>query len=420
MSLETGLKSDMREANAFDVACIRADFPILGRKVHGKQLVYLDSGASAQKPQQVIDTVRHYYESTYANVHRGAYFLSETITSDYESARLKVCAFVNARAASEIVFTKGATEAINLVAQCYGRTFLEEGDQVLLTDLEHHSNIVPWQLLRDAIGVELVVIPVSPDGDVLLEDFEKAINPRTKIVAVAHVSNVLGTILPIRDITNLAHSVGAQVLVDGCQGIVHGPVDVQDLEVDFYVFSGHKLYAPNGIGVLYAKGDLLSLMPPYQGGGDMIKSVTFERSEWAEPPAKFEAGTPPIVPAIGLGSAIDYVSSIGMEGISSHENAVLDYAMEMLATIDGLRLVGTPLRKAPVVSFVMDGIHPHDIATILDRTGVCIRAGHHCAQPLMDRLELAATARVSFAMYNTLEEVDKLVAAVRLAKEVFG
>jgi len=420
MSLETGLKSDRREANAFDVASIRADFPILSRKVHGKQLVYLDSAASAQKPQQVIDTVRHYYESTYANVHRGAYFLSETVTSDYESARLKVCDFLNARVAAEIVFTKGATEAINLVAQCYGRTFLEEGDQVLLTDLEHHSNIVPWQLLRDAIGVELVVVPVRSDGDVLLEDFEKAINTRTKIVAVTHVSNVLGTVLPIRGITDLAHSVGARVLVDGCQGIVHGPVDVRDLEVDFYVFSGHKLYAPNGIGILYAKGDLLSLMPPYQGGGDMIKSVTFERSEWAEPPAKFEAGTPPIVPAIGLGSAIDYVSTIGMESISSHENAVLTYAMEMLATIDSLRLVGRPLRKAPVISFVIDGIHPHDIATILDRTGVCIRAGHHCAQPLMDRLELAATARASFAMYNTLEDVDKLVAAVRLAKEMFG
>ena len=403
---------------AFDVAKIREDFPILARTVHGKSLVYLDSAASAQKPQAVMDAVTRAYMHDYANVHRGAYYLSETSTAAYEAAREKVRAFINARSLSEVVFTKGATEALNLVASSYGRAFLKAGDEIVLTAVEHHSNIVPWQLLRDAVGCELKIAPVNLDGSVDVEQFAKVIGPRTKLVAIAHVSNVLGTVLPVREITDLAHAVGAKVCIDGCQGIVHQHVDVQALGCDFYVFSGHKLYGPTGIGVLWAKAELLDAMPPYQGGGDMIDSVSFAKTTWAPARAKFAAGTPPIVQAIGLGAAIDYLNGIDRAAAAAHEDALLRYAMTSLAQVPGIKLIGTARGKTAVQSFVMEGAHPHDLATVLDRSGVCVRAGHHCAQPLMEIMGVTATTRASFALYNTMEEVDALIAALRRAQEV--
>lgn len=401
----------------FDIDSVRADFPILARSVHDKPLVYLDSAASAQKPRAVIDAIKYQYENEYANVHRGAYWLSETLTTKYEDAREKVRAFINAKSDKEVVFTKGATEAINLVASTFGRT-LKAGDEVVITGLEHHSNIVPWQLLRDQVGIVLKVVPVTPEGDVPLDAIKATISEKTKLVAVAHVSNALGTILPIQSIAQAAHDVGAKILVDGCQGIVHQAVDVQALDCDFYAFSGHKLYGPNGIGVLYGKQELLEVMPPYQGGGEMISTVTFEHSEWAELPAKFEAGTPPIVPAVALGAAIDYVSSFDHQTLLAHEDALLAYGTERLTSVDGVTLVGTAPNKTAVLSFVMDGAHPHDLATILDRSGVCVRAGHHCAQPLMDAFNVTATLRASFGMYNTRDEVDALAEALLRAKEI--
>lgn len=402
---------------AFDIDAVRADFPILARTIHDKPLVYLDSAASAQKPQSVVDTIRYQYEHEYANVHRGAYLLSETLTTKYEAAREKVRAFINAGSDKEVVFTKGATESLNLVASTFGRT-LKAGDEVVITGLEHHSNIVPWQLLRDQVGIVLKVVPVAPDGDVPLSAIKHAISAKTKLVAVAHVSNALGTILPIQEIAQAAHHVGAKILVDGCQGIVHQSVDVQALECDFYAFSGHKLYGPNGIGVLYGKQELLEAMPPYQGGGEMISTVTFERSEWAELPAKFEAGTPPIVPAVGLGAAIDYVSAFDPQAVKAHEDALLDYGTERLGSVDGVTLIGTAPSKTAVLSFVVEGAHPHDLATILDRSGVCVRAGHHCAQPLMDAFNVTATLRASFGIYNKRDEVDALVDALERAKGI--
>ena len=403
---------------AYDVFRVRADFPILAREVHGKPLVYLDSAASAQKPRQVIEAISHAYGHEYANVHRGAYYLSEAATAAYEASREKVRRFINAASLSEVVFTKGATEAINLVAATWGRTFVKAGDEVVLTAAEHHSNIVPWQLLREATGCVLRVVPVAPDGSIDAGAFAQVIGPKTKLVAIAHVSNVLGTVLPVREVGALARAVGAKLLVDGCQGIVHEHVDVQDLGCDFYVFSGHKLYGPTGIGVLWAKAALLDAMPPYQGGGDMIDSVTFAKTTWAPPPAKFEAGTPPIVQAIGLGAAINYLNTLDRAAAVAHENAVLRYAMTSLAQVPGVRLIGTAPGKAAVQSFVMDGAHPHDLATVLDRSGVCVRAGHHCAQPLMEVLGVSATTRASFALYNTLAEVDALIVALRRAQEV--
>lgn len=405
-------------ASVLDVAKIRADFPILAREVHGKPLVFLDSAASAQKPRQVIDAVGKAYAEEYANVHRGAYYLSETATANYEAVREKVRAFINAGHVSQIVFTKGATEAINLVAATFGRAFIKAGDEIVLTEAEHHSNIVPWQMLRDAVGCELRIVPVEPDGSFNIDAFAKVIGPKTKLVAVAHVSNVLGTVLPVREIADLAHAVGAKVLLDGCQGVVHRHIDVQALGCDFYVFSGHKLYGPTGIGVLWARPELLDAMPPYQGGGDMIDVVTFAKTTWAAAPAKFEAGTPPIVQAIGLGAAIDYLNTLDRDAVAAHEDALLRYAATRLAQIPGLRLVGTAPHKAAVQSFVMEGAHPHDLATVLDRRGVCVRAGHHCAQPLMEALGVTATARASFALYNTFAEVDALEAALRRAQEV--
>ena len=406
------------KAKTFDINKVRADFPILARQVHGKPLVYLDSAASAQKPQAVIDAISRTYGHEYANVHRGAYYLSEMATRAYEDAREKVRLFINARSPSEVVFTKGATEAINLVAHSFGRAFIKAGDEIVLSAAEHHSNIVPWQLLREASGCVLKIAAMREDGDLDLDAFAAVIGPKTRLVAVAHVSNVLGTILPVREIAGLAHAVGAKVLLDGCQGIVHQPVDVQDLGCDFYVFSGHKLYGPTGIGVLWAKPALLDAMPPYQGGGDMIESVSFAKTTWAPAPAKFEAGTPPIVGAIGLGAAIDYLNSIDRAAANAHEEDLLRYAMTALAQVPGVKLIGTARRKAAVQSFVMEGAHPHDLATVLDRSGVCVRAGHHCAQPLMELLGVSATTRASFAFYNTHADVDALVTALHRAQEV--
>ena len=403
---------------AFDAESARRDFPILARTVHGRPLVVLDSAASAQKPRAVLDAMTSAFETEYANVHRGAYYLSERATANYEAAREKVRAFINAAEAREIVFTKGATDAINLVAAAWGRANLKAGDEIVLTELEHHSNIVPWQLIRDQTGAVIKVVPVSPDGGISAAAFAAVIGPRTRIVACAHVSNVLGTILPIEQIADLAHRVGALLMVDGCQGIVHEPVDVQALGCDFYAFSGHKLYGPNAIGVLWARHAVLDAMPPYQGGGEMISTVTFERSTWAEVPAKFEAGTPPIVPAIGLGAAIDYLSRFDRAAVARHEQELLSYAMEKLAGVPGVKLVGTAQHKAAVQSFVMDGAHPHDLATVLDRSGVCVRAGHHCAQPLMAALGHTATARASFGLYNTKADVDALIAALHKARGI--
>lgn len=404
----------------YDVERIREDFPILSRTMRGKPLAFLDSAASAQKPRQVIDTVRDVYEREYANVHRGLYEISEAVTARYEGTRETVRRYINAAHDHEIVYTRNATESINLVAYSYGRRFLSEGDEVLITGLEHHSNIVPWQLLRDEKGIVLKVVPVTDEGEVDMEAFDRLLGPKTKLVSVAHMSNVLGTILPVEDIVRRAHASGAKVLLDGCQAVTHLPVDVQDLGVDFYVFSGHKLYGPTGIGVLYGREDLLDAMPPFLGGGDMISSVTFERSTWAKLPTKFEAGTPAIAQAIGLGAAIDYVTGIGLDAIGAHEAALLDYATAKLSAAKGLRIIGTAQNKASVISFMLDYAHPHDIATIIDRAGVAVRAGHHCAQPLMDRMDVPATVRASIGLYNNRADIDALVGALDKVEELFG
>ena len=404
----------------FDVERVRADFPILSRTVHGKPLTFLDSGASAQKPRQVIDALSRCYEAEYANIHRGVYELSAKATDAYEGARARVQRFVNARSASEIVFTKGATEAINLVATSWGGAFLGEGDEVVLSVLEHHANIVPWQLLRERTGIVLKVVPTDERGAFPLDAYEGLVGPRTKLVALTHVSNALGTVLPVDEIVRIAHDQGALVLIDGAQGIVHCPVDVQALDVDFYCFSGHKLYGPSGIGVLYGKQALLAAMPPYQGGGDMIERVTFERTTFAPPPARFEAGTPPIAGTIGLHAAIDYVASFDPAAVAAHEHDLLAYATERLSALNSIRLYGTAPGKAAIVSFTMDGVHPHDIGTILDRAGVAVRVGHHCAQPLMDHFGIAGTVRVSFGLYNTRGDVDQLVDGLDEVREIFG
>ena len=404
----------------FPIDRLRADFPALDQTIHGHPLAYLDTGASAQKPRAVIDAMTRFMERDYANIHRGVHTLSQRATDAYEAVRAKARAFINAAHDDEIVFTKGATESINLVAQTWGRTFLKAGDEILITALEHHANIVPWQMLRDALGVVLRVVPVTPQGEVRLEDVRAALTKRTKLVAFAHVSNVLGTILPAQDIIALAHQAGALTLVDACQSVSHMPVDVQDLDADFLVFSGHKLYGPTGIGVLYGKRDILAHMPPYQGGGDMIASVTFEKTTYKDPAHRFEAGTPPIVEVIGLGTAFDYLQVLGMDSLARHEDALLTYATEALAQIPSVRIIGTAPAKSGLLSFVMDCAHPHDIGTILDRHGVAVRAGHHCAQPLMDHLGLVATVRASFGLYTTREDIDALVRALRKVQEIFG
>jgi cysteine desulfurase/selenocysteine lyase len=403
----------------FPVERWRADFPILNVRVRGRPLVYLDNAATTQKPRSVLDSERRYYEQLNANIHRGVHTLSELATQEYEQAREKVRCFLNARSTKEIIFTRGTTEAINLVASSFGRSQLKTGDEILISGMEHHSNIVPWQLIAGESGAALKVIPIDDRGDLIMEEFRRLLSPRTKIVAVVHVSNALGTINPVAEIVRAAHAVGAVVLLDGAQAVAHQPVDVQALNCDFYAFSGHKLYAPTGIGALYGREALLEAMPPYQGGGDMIKMVSFERTIYNDLPYKFEAGTPNIAGTIGLGAAIDYVHSVGLAAIGAHEHELLAYATERAAKVPGLRLIGTARQKAAVLSFVLDGIHPHDIGTILDHEGVAIRTGHHCAMPVMTRYGLPATARASFAFYNTRAEVDTLIAAIEVAREVF-
>jgi cysteine desulfurase/selenocysteine lyase len=406
-------------APAYDVAAIRRDFPILSTKVYGKQLVYLDNAASAQKPRAVIDAERDVYEHCYANIHRGVHWLSVHATDAYDASREKTRRFLNAREAREIVFVRGTTEAVNLVAQTFGRTRVGPGDEVLITGLEHHSNIVPWQMLCEEKGARLAVAPLDDAGDVDLDAFERLLTPRTRIASVAHLSNALGTVLPVQRIAELAHARGVPLFVDGAQAAPRMPVDVRELGCDFYAFSSHKIYGPTGVGVLYGRAELLEAMPPYQGGGDMIRSVTFEKTTYNDLPYKFEAGTPNIAGGIAFGTALDYVAGIGLERIATHEHDLLADATRKLQAIEGLRIVGTAKEKAGVISFVLDGVHPHDIGTVLDRHGVAIRTGHHCAQPVMDRYGLPATARASFGLYNTRDEVDALAAAIHEAIRMF-
>jgi cysteine desulfurase/selenocysteine lyase len=406
--------------NIYDVDALRAEFPILSREIYGKPLVYLDNGASAQKPRAVIDAVRHAYEHEYANVHRGAHFLSGAVTEAYEGVRDKIAAFVNASAREEIVFAKNATEAINLVAYSWGAANLGEGDEVLITEMEHHANIVPWQLLEAQKGIKLRVIPVADDGGFQMDAFRDLMSDRTKLVSVTHVSNVLGTVVPVKQVVEAAHARGTKVLIDGAQGIVHEPVDVQEIGCDFYAFTGHKLYGPSGIGVLWARGEVLEAMPPWIGGGDMIDKVSFGGTTFADPPHRFEAGTPPIVQAIGLGAAVDFVSAIGVEEIAAHEHDLLTYATDQMVEIEKLRFIGTAAGKAAIVSFVMDDIHAYDVAAILDREGVAVRVGHHCAEPLMDRMGVEGTVRASFGLYNNHADVDALIKALHRVREKLG
>ncbi len=407
-------------ATGFDVDAVRRDFPILAREVYGKPLVYLDNGASAQKPRAVIEAVSHAYENEYANVHRGLHFLSNAATEAYEKARETVQHFINAAHLSEIVFTRNATEAINLVADSYGRLAIGEGDEIVVSIMEHHSNIVPWNFLRERKGAVIKWAPIADDGTFLLDEFEKLLTPRTRMVAITHMSNVLGTVVPVKEVTRLAHERGIAVLIDGAQGSVHLPVDVQDIGCDFYVMTGHKLYGPTGIGVLYGRRERLAAMPPYMGGGEMIAEVTTERVTYADPPHRFEAGTPPIVQAIGLGIALDYMTGIGREKIAAHEAKLGAYAEERLSRINSLTIYGTAKGKGAIVSFNLAGAHPHDVSTIIDRSGVAVRAGTHCAQPLLQRYGVTATARASFAMYNTLAEVDALAEALDKARSLLA
>ena len=410
---------DLQRSN-YDVDAIRADFPILASEFNGYPLTFLDSGASAQKPECVLRRMDDVYRRSYANVHRGAYALSQAATDYYEGARKTVARYLNARSDDEIVFTHNVTAAINLVAHSYGRRFLQRGDEVIISQMEHHANIVPWQLLRDEIGIELKVAPIDEAGNLLLDQLAEMFSHKTKLVSLTHVSNVLGTIVPIKKVIDLAHERDIPVLIDGAQGIVHTRVDVQDLDAEFYAFTGHKLYGPSGIGVLYGKKDLLNTMPPYEGGGDMIERVTFEKTTYRDAPARFEAGTPPIVEAAGLAAAIDYVDEIGMENISSHEQELLNYATERLNEVDGITIYGEAQHKAGIISFTLDKVHPHDIATIVDSRGVSVRAGHHCAQPLMDWYGVAATTRASFGMYSNKQDVDALVDGLKYVKEIFS
>ncbi len=407
-------------AKPFDVAGIRAEFPLLDQVVHGRPLVYLDNAATTQKPRAVLEAVRTYYERDNANVHRGVHTLSERATAAYEGAREDVRRFLGAASVREIVFTRNATEAINLVARAWGDANVLAGDEVLITAMEHHSNIVPWQQLCGRTGATLRVAPIDDSGALVMDEFERLLSNRTKIVSVVHLSNALGTINPVPDIVRLAKAAGAVVLVDGAQAAYHMPVDVSALGVDFYAVTGHKLYGPTGIGVLYGREAILDAMPPFLGGGDMIASVTFEKTTWNELPYKFEAGTPDIAGAVGLGAAVRFVSGVGFDAIEAHERALLAYGTASLSSLPGLKLIGTAPRKASVLSFVMDGLHPHDIGTVVDREGVAIRTGHHCAQPVMDRFGIPATARASLAMYNTTQEIDTLVVALERARALLG
>ncbi|HIF09997.1 MAG TPA: cysteine desulfurase [Sneathiellales bacterium] len=405
---------------AYDIAKIRADFPILSREVYGKPLVYLDNGASAQKPRQVIDAMKDVFESYYSNVNRGVHWTSQRSTEAFEAGRKTVAEFLNAPSENEVIFTRGATESINLVAHSWGRMNLKAGDEVIISHMEHHANIVPWQMLRQEIGIDLKVVPIDDDGNFMFDEFEKLLSKKAKLVSVTHVSNALGSVVPVKAVIERAHAVGALVLLDGCQAIQHTAVDVQALDVDFYVFSGHKLYGPTGIGVLWGREDLLNSMPPYQTGGDMIASVTFEKTTFKNAPHRFEAGTPAIAEAVGLGAAIDYVQAIGLDNIAAHEHGMLQYATERLLSVEGLKIFGTAKEKTAIISFNLDGVHPHDLGTFVDRAGVAVRVGHHCAQPVMDRYGVAATARASFGLYNTRGEVDVLVDALEETRKFFG
>jgi cysteine desulfurase/selenocysteine lyase len=409
-----------RRASAIDVERIRADFPILKLRPGGKPLVYLDNAASSQMPQQVIDRLVRYQTAQHANIHRAVHTLSEIATAEYEEARRKLARFINAREEREVIFTSGTTEAINLAMHGYGRKFIGAGDEIILTTLEHHSNIVPWQMLAEEKGARIRVAPINDAGELLLDEYEKLFNERTRLVGVTHVSNALGSVNPVKQMIAFAHARGVPVLVDGAQAVPHMKIDVQDLDCDFYAFSGHKLCGPTGIGILYGKAELLERMQPFKGGGDMILSVTFEKTTYNVIPQKFEAGTPPIAAAIGLGAAVDYLSAIGMDAIAAHELALLDYATEQLKRMPGVRIIGTAREKAAVLSFALDGVHPHDVGTLLNQDGVAVRTGHHCAQPVMQRFKVPATSRASFAFYNTMAEVDALVAGIRNAQKVFS
>ena len=404
----------------FDAERVRADFPVLQQLVNGKPLVYLDNGATSQKPQAVIDELVRYYSTENANVHRGVHTLSQNATEDYEGARGKVKRLLNAADDQEIIFTRGTTDSINMVAQSYGRQNIGPGDEIIVSNMEHHSNIVPWQMLCEEKGSVLRVVPIDDAGELLMDEYERMLSPRTKLVSITQVSNALGTILPVEQIIGMAHAQGVPVMLDGAQAVPHMAVDVRKLDCDFYAFSGHKIFGPTGIGILYGKAELLDAMPPVQGGGDMIKSVTFEKTIYNDLPYKFEAGTPNIAGAIGLGAALDYVQSVGYEAFGAYEEELLEYGTKALESIGGLRIIGTSPRKAGILSFVIDNIHPHDIGTILDAEGVAIRTGHHCAQPVMQRFQIPATARASLAMYNTKEDIDALVKAIDRVIEVFS
>ncbi len=408
-----------RSVSAFDVERIRADFPILKLKVHGKPLVYLDNAASSQMPQHVIDRLIRYQTTQHSNINRAVHYLSGVATSEFEEARRKLQRFINAREEREVIFTSGTTDAINLVMHGYGRKFIGAGDEIILTTLEHHANIVPWQMLAEEKGAKIRVVPVNDAGELLLDEYENLFNERTKFVGVMQVSNALGTINPVKQMIAFAHARGVPVLVDGAQAVPHMQVDVQDLDCDFYAFSGHKMCGPTGIGILYGKAALLEKMQPFKGGGDMIMSVTFAKTTYNTIPHKFEAGTPPIAAAIGLGAAVDYLSEIGLDAIAAHEHALLQYATEQVKQMPGVRIIGTAKHKAAVLSFAVDGVHPHDIGTLLNQEGVAVRTGHHCAQPVMQRFKVPATSRASFAFYNTMAEVDALIAGIRTVQKVF-
>ncbi len=416
----TSVLSPLPETRNYNVDEIRRDFPIFQEEIYGKPLTFLDSAASAQKPRQVLDAMEKCYAREYANIHRGVYYLSQVGTQKYEDAREKIRKFINAEKAREIIFVRGATEAINLVAQSWGRTFLTKGDEVVLSRMEHHSNIVPWQILRDEKEIVLNVTPIDDKANFLFDEFEKRLSEKVKLVAITHISNALGTITPIKKIIDAAHKVGAKVLVDGCQAVPHMRVDMQALDADFYVFSGHKLYGPTGVGVLYAREELLNAMPPYQGGGDMIRSVTFEKTVYNDLPHKFEAGTPHIAGGIGLGAAIDYVEDLGFDNIAAHENHLLVYALDKIRDVAGLNMIGRADHMAGLLSFTMDLAHPHDIGTILDQDGIAIRTGHHCAQPVMDFFDIPSTARMSLGLYNTEQDIDRFVDGLHKVNRIFS
>jgi cysteine desulfurase/selenocysteine lyase len=407
-------------AAAFDVEKIREDFPVLKQNIHGMPLVYLDSAATAQKPFAVIDAIRRFHEVDCANIHRGVHELSQRSTAAYEETRSKARRFINSKTKNELIFVRGTTEGINLVSSSWGRSNVKAGDEIIISAMEHHSNIVPWQMLCEEKGAALRVIPMNDRGELLMEEYEKLLNPRTRMVAVTHVSNALGTINPVRQMIEMAHKAGALTLIDGAQAVPHMKVDVQALDADFYTFSGHKIFGPTGIGVLYGKARLLNAMPPYQGGGDMIRTVTFEKTTYNDVPYKFEAGTPNIAGGIGMGAAFDYMAQIGIDQIAAYEHELLTYGTEALSEISGLRMIGTAREKAAVLSFVIEGIHPHDIGTVLDKQGIAVRTGHHCAQPVMDWFGVPATTRASLAFYNTAAEIDTLVAGIQKVKEIFA